>query len=79
MTARTQRATTNGAATVHGVNTPTLEEKVDTLIWLHTELAMRYLSLATALAGILAQQAQPQVQQAILAQLLGASKPGAPG
>jgi hypothetical protein len=61
----------------------TLEQKVDTLIWLHTETSIQLMQVAHALAALLAQQMIPQVQQGILAQLttpqpgtlLGVSQP----
>ena len=55
---------TNGAP-------PTVEEKLDQCAWLIAELQYRNLRLATTLAALLAQQAQPQVQQTMLQQLLG--------
>jgi hypothetical protein len=48
-----------------------LQQQVVLLAWLHTEQAMQVQRLAVALAGILAQMAQPQMQQNIINQLLG--------
>ena len=48
-----------------------LETKVDLLIWLHAEQAQQVQRLAVALAGVLAQMAQPQIQQNIVNGLLG--------
>lgn len=49
----------------------TAEQKLDTLIWLHAELVCKVDRVAGALSAMLAQQMQPQVQQAILQRLLG--------
>jgi hypothetical protein len=49
----------------------TIEQKVDILIWLHAELAQRFTATAGVVSGMLAQQMQPQVQQAILQRLMG--------
>jgi hypothetical protein len=49
----------------------TLEQKVDALIWLHVEAHDQVIRLAMAVSSLLAQAAQPQMQQGILSQLLG--------
>ena len=65
----TARARTNGSAPSE-LEELTLEQKVDTLIWLHAEVTLRLMQVATALAGLITQQMTPQVQQNILGQLV---------
>jgi hypothetical protein len=56
------------------------EYKIDCLIWLLHEERLRTIRLAQVVAGVLAQQNQPAVQQMIMAQLLNVETPiqGAP-
>lgn len=46
-----------------------LEDKLEMVIWLHAELRGQFLSMAKAVSALLAQQMQPQMQQAILDRL----------
>lgn len=64
--ARTPEPETNGTpvAPPDTPTSPTSEERI-------TVLERQVQTMAAALAGLLAQQMQPQVQQAILAQLTG--------
>jgi uncharacterized coiled-coil protein SlyX len=61
--------TRNGSAT--DARIAALEQKVELLDWWRAEQAQTITRLASALAAMLTQQMQPQVQQAILAQLTG--------
>jgi hypothetical protein len=55
-----------------------LESDIQLLAWLYAEQAFRSLQVATAMAAMLAQQMQPQMQQAILQQLTGAQASAQP-
>jgi hypothetical protein len=59
----------NGA--VKSLDQLTVEEKIDFLTWLHAEQDNRIQRLALAMAGLLAQAYQPQMQKQIVDQLLG--------
>jgi hypothetical protein len=48
-----------------------LQARVDLLDWLQAEQQHRTMNLASALAVLLTQASQPQVQQSILDQLMG--------
>jgi hypothetical protein len=69
----TGRAQRNGSRTEQRV--AALEEQMQVLAWLHTEKAAQVIALAQALAAMLAQAYQPQVQNAITARLLGGQPP----
>jgi hypothetical protein len=59
-------------AATNGIAPPlTVEEQLQIAAWLIAELQYRNLRLASTLAGMLAQQMQPQVQQSMLNQLMG--------
>jgi hypothetical protein len=61
-------AETNGAAAAPPA---TIEDAVKLCAWLIAELQYRNLRLATTLAALLTQQAQPAMQQSMLNQLMG--------
>jgi hypothetical protein len=69
MTAQTK----NGSAT--SAKIAALEEKVELLDWYRAEQAEQIKKLAMAMAGLLAQAMQPQMQQGIVGQLLGNAPP----
>ena len=83
MTAQSPRAprakTTTPPATANGSNDAmrfdALETKFECLIWLDADKQFRIINLANALAMLLAQAAQPQVQAGILSQLLSGQQP----
>ena len=63
---------------VNGSETTAMQEQINTLAWLHAEQRWQYMELVgrvmnvgNAVAGILAQQAQPQIQQQIQQEILG--------
>ena len=62
---------TNGHPAPPVEDYPTVEDQLRLCAWLIAELQFRNLRLATTLAGMLAQQMQPQVQQSVLSQLMG--------
>jgi hypothetical protein len=72
MAANTQ--TRNGSAT--NARLDAMQEQIDTLAWLHHEQAQTVQRLTMAFAGLLTQQARPQleqqIQQEIAARLTGA-------
>ena len=49
----------------------TVEQKIDLLAWLHAEQGQKIAKTAALVATLMAQQMQPQVQQAILQRLMG--------
>jgi hypothetical protein len=64
--------TTNGSATA------AMQEQIDLLAWLHAEQRFEYMELVgrvmnvgKALAAVLAQQAQPQIQEQLQNEILG--------
>jgi hypothetical protein len=64
----TTRTNQNGSAT--DTRIAELERKLDELIFYHAELSLRFNNLAVAFSAMMAQQMQPQVQQAILGRLM---------
>jgi len=74
--ARTTKAIGNGS--VDTLKIDELDHKVACLIWLHAEQHQRLMNMANAVALLLTQAAQPQVQQSILGQLLGGNSPDIP-
>jgi hypothetical protein len=85
MATRAAKAATNGTTRTNGskprqvgiskvdARVAQLEEQVQTLIWLHAELSY---AIKAAAAAQMAQQLQPQIQQAILQRLQGQVAPG---
>ena len=55
-----------------------LEWGMQAMIWLHTEKAQQLERLALAVAGLLAQQIQPHLQEVIKQQLTGQQPDGQP-
>lgn len=53
-----------------------IEQRLRILAWLHAEMSWNHQRVAQVVAMMLTQQMQPQVQQAILAQLNGQSAQG---
>lgn len=48
-----------------------MQEQLNLMAWLHAELAAKCERMAAAVAAMLSQQMQPQMQQAILSRLMG--------
>jgi len=65
----THETTTNGDA--QSLAIANLQYGVAVLAWLHAEQDQKIARMALAISAIMAQMAQPQVQQTILNQLLG--------
>ena len=65
----THETTTNGD--MQALAIANLQQAVATLAWLHAEQDQKIARMALAISAIMAQMAQPQVQQTILNQLLG--------
>jgi hypothetical protein len=66
-----------GMTQTNGSDTLAMQEQINFLAWLHAEQRFEYMelvgrvvNLGKALAGLLAQQAQPQIQQQLQEQIL---------
>jgi hypothetical protein len=70
---RAPKATGNGSS--EAVKIEELEAKIAWLDWFRAEQQFRIMNLANALALLLTQASQAQVQQSILGQLLGQQPP----